>query len=89
MTECCPKCGGKWDGEGHRDFNPESKHWISIPEGGRVEVLCYCCNTVIVYHLSRDQEIEFALEREAELYKLINKLDERVKELGGSIDDII
>ena len=75
MTASCPACGGKWDIEGVRPHNPDAHFWVGIPEGSRIVVSCYYCNRKIEYHLSRDQEIQFAEDREAELYKIIGELE--------------
>ncbi len=75
MTASCPACGGKWDIEGLRTLNSEARFWVGIPEGSRVVIHCYYCNRDIEYHLCRDQEIAFAVDREAKLYKIIGELE--------------
>lgn len=75
MTASCPGCGGKWDIEGVRPHNPDADFCVLIPEGSRIVVHCYYCNREIEYHLCRDQETQFAVDREAELYKIIHELE--------------
>lgn len=75
MTASCPACGGKWDIEGMKSYNPDAHFWVGIPEGNRITVHCYYCNRDVEYHLCRDQEIEFARDHEAELYKIIGELE--------------
>ena len=86
MTANCPRCGGKWDCEGLREDYSGCSHRFDIPEGGRVEIYCYYCGTTIEYHLSRDQELKFAVEREANLFRIIDELEKKILEVGNSLE---
>lgn len=87
MTASCPKCGGKWQSEGprptifggHSIGHEENTHYVLIPCGDRLEVICHYCETTITYLLSLEEEKQFAMEREAKLYKMINILGEELR----------
>lgn len=87
MTASCPKCGGKWDREGTRPKavgryfigSDENTHFILVPCGDRLEVLCHYCNTTMSYPLSIEDEKKLFIEREVKLYEIIEKLERQLK----------
>jgi len=88
MAPWCPKCGGKWEREGplpqkfgERVIGDDTNtHYVLIPSGDRVEVICHYCGTTLDYPLSMEDEKKLLVEREAKLYKIIEELEEQLKE---------
>lgn len=94
MAPWCPKCGGRWERNGSllKKITDEltvgddmNTHWVLIPSGDRVEVICHYCGTTLNYPLSMEDEEKLLVEREVKLYKIIEELEERLKkEQGGT-----
>jgi len=91
MAPWCPKCGGNWENEGSllKKITDElnigddrNTHWVLIPSGDRVEVICHHCGTTFDYPLSMEDEKKLLVRREAKLYKMIEELEAQLKKKG-------
>ena len=94
MAPWCPKCGGRWDREGslptevvsgHSIGDERNTHYVLIPSGDRLEVICHLCGMKMDYPLSIKDKRKLLVEREVKLYKIIEELEKQLKETKGGV----
>lgn len=93
MAPWCPKCGGKWERQGplptivageYSIGDDMNTHYVLIPSGDRLEVICHYCGMKLNYPLSMEDEEKLLVEREVKLYKIIEELEKQLKEAKES-----